>query len=86
LCPTGCDKTVSDQQCDDFQKTLDKAQDAADALGEKHGWNSKQYLDAQRAIDAHGDEGVDNGVTIAQGKTADDTSAQTVVVGTIKAN
>jgi RHS repeat-associated protein len=79
-----CDaKTVSDQQCDDFQKTLDKAQDAADALGNKYGWDSKQYLDAQRAIDAYGDEGVDNGVTIAQGKV-DGASAETVVVGSTK--
>jgi len=63
-----CDaKTVSDQQCDNFQATLDKAQDAADALGAKYGWDSKQYTDAQLAIDAYGDEGVDNGVTIAQG-------------------
>ncbi len=42
-----CDaKTVSDQQCDKFQETLDKAQEAADKLGEKYGWDSKQYLDA----------------------------------------
>jgi len=53
-----CDaKTVSDQQCDNFQATLDKAQDAADALGAKYGWDSKQYTDAQLAIDAYGDEG-----------------------------
>jgi RHS repeat-associated protein len=76
-----CDaKTVSDQQCDNVQAALDKAQDAADALGNKYGWDSKQYLDAQRAIDAYGDEGVDNGVTIAQGNVGSG-EAQTEVAG-----
>jgi RHS repeat-associated protein len=65
-----CDaKTVSDKACDDFQAALDKAQDAADKIGagENCQWQCKEYLDAQRAIDAYGDEGVDNGVVIAQG-------------------
>jgi RHS repeat-associated protein len=75
-----CDKTVSDQQCDHFQAGLDKAQDAADALGNKYGWDSKQYLDAQRAIDAYGDEGVDNGVVIAQGNVGSGL-ADTAVAG-----
>jgi len=64
-----CASSVSDQQCDNFQALLDQAQAAADVLGETVGWDSKQYIDAQRAIDAFGDEGVDNGVTIAQGNT-----------------
>jgi len=71
--PTGeftCDaKTVSDQQCDNLQAGLDKAQEAADKLGETKGWDSNEYLAAQRAIDSYGDEGVDNGVVIAQGNT-----------------
>jgi RHS repeat-associated protein len=79
-----CDaKTVSDQQCDHFQEALDKAQDAADKLGEKYGWDSKQYTDAQRAIDAYGDEGVDNGVTIAQGNVGSDTAATLVSGSTV---
>jgi len=63
-----CDaKTVSNAECDKFQEALDKAQGAADKLGEKYGWDSEQYLNAQRAIDSYGDEGIDNGVVIAQG-------------------
>jgi RHS repeat-associated protein len=79
-----CDaNTVSDQQCDNVQAALDKAQDAADKLGEKYGWDSKQYTDAQRAIDAYGDEGVDNGVTISQGNVGSDTAATLVSGSTV---
>jgi hypothetical protein len=60
---------VSDQQCDNLQVALNKAQEAADKLGETKGWDSQEYLAAQRAIDSYGDEGVDNGVVIAQGNT-----------------
>ena len=74
--PTGqyvCDsKTVSKSQCDEFQKSLDTAQDAANKLKDKYGADSEKYKDAQRAIDAFGKEGVDNGVTIAQGKVGSD--------------
>jgi len=85
--PTGqftCAPTVVAEECDNFQKLLDKAQDAADALGEKIGWESKQYVDAQRAIDAYGDEGVDNGVTISQGNTGQ-YGAETFVGGNVSA-
>ncbi len=74
--PTGqyiCDfKTVSQSQCDKFQKGLDVAQDAANKLREKYGPNSSKYTDAQRAIDAFGTKGIDNGVTIAQGTVGSD--------------
>ncbi|MFZ0634436.1 MAG: RHS repeat-associated core domain-containing protein [Candidatus Acidiferrales bacterium] len=75
--PTGqyvCAKSVSASQCDNFQKTLDAAQKAANNL------TSKAAKDAQRAIDAYGKQGVDNGVTIAQGKVGADT-AETAVAG-----
>jgi RHS repeat-associated protein len=75
--PTGqyvCAKSVSASQCDNFQKTLDAAQKAANNL------TGQAAKDAQRAIDAYGKQGVDNGVTIAQGKVGADT-AETAVVG-----
>jgi hypothetical protein len=62
---------------------LDKAQDAADKIGETVGWDSKQYLDAQRAIDAYGDEGVDNGVVIAQGNVGQDQASVEVAGNTV---
>ena len=73
--PTGqftCDNTVTQSQCDNVQAALDRAQNAADAIGEKHGWDSQKYLDAQRAIDAYGDEDVDNGVHISIDKNQTD--------------
>ena len=62
------------------QITPQRALQSADgALANKYGWDSKQYLDAQRAIDAYGDEDVDNGVTIAQGNVGSDTAASICV-------
>jgi RHS repeat-associated protein len=65
--PTGeyvCGSGVTQSMCDNFQKTLDAAQTGANALKDKYGADSTQYKDAQRAIDAYGKEGVDNGVTV----------------------
>jgi RHS repeat-associated protein len=73
--PTGqytCDKGVTQSQCDNVQSALDRAQGAADAIGEKYGWDSEKYLTAQRAIDAYGDEGVDNGVHVSIDKNQTD--------------
>jgi ribosomal protein L21E len=61
---------VSDKQCDQFQSTLDQAQAAANKIAEKYGTDSQQFQDAQRAIDAYGARGQDNGVTINIGATA----------------
>lgn len=88
--PTGqyvCDsKTMSASQCDNFQKTLDAAQKGADKLKALYGAKDARYTDAQRAIDAYGTKGVDNGVTIAQGNvganTGEVTVSQTKVPGT----
>ena len=55
---------VSSQQCDNFQQSLNDAQDRANALKSQDGANATQYTDAQRAIDAYGKQGVDNGVTV----------------------
>jgi RHS repeat-associated protein len=82
--PTGqyvCDSaTVTHSQCDNFQKGLDQAQTAANNLKDKYGADSSKYQDAQRAIDAYGKEGVDNGVTIAQGNVGSG-EAETQVAG-----
>jgi hypothetical protein len=59
-----CGSGVTQSMCDNFQKTLDTAQTGANALKDKYGADSTQYKDAQRAIDAFGKEGVDNGVTL----------------------
>lgn len=79
-----CASSLTAEQCDNFQKLLDSAQAAADAIGESVGWDSKQYRDAQRAIDSYGDEGVDNGVTISQGDTGG-YAAETYVGGNLSA-
>jgi RHS repeat-associated protein len=76
-----CGSSLTSAQCDNFQKTLDTAQTGANALKDKYGADSSQYKDAQRSIDAYGKQGVDNGVTIAQGKVGADT-VQTDVAGT----
>jgi RHS repeat-associated protein len=55
--------------CDAFQNLLDSAQTAANKLKDTYGPESKQYLDAQRAIDSYGDQDVDNGVTVDVGDT-----------------
>jgi RHS repeat-associated protein len=81
--PTGqytCHSSVSAQECTNFQDSLNAAQTAADALKQKHGANSSQYADAQRAIDAYGKAGVDNGVVIKVGNTGS-AGANTAVAG-----
>jgi RHS repeat-associated protein len=82
--PTGeyvCGSTLNQEQCTNFQKNLDTAQTAANNLKDKYGEDSEQYQSAQRAIDAYGQAGVDNGVTIQVGKTGD-YGANTSVAGT----
>jgi RHS repeat-associated protein len=64
-----CDGTMTQTQCDYFQKGLDKAQDAANNLKSQYGVDSDQYKNAQGAIDAYGKENVNNGVSIGQGNT-----------------
>jgi hypothetical protein len=83
--PTGeyvCGSSMSQQQCEDFQKGLDKAQVAANAAKEKYGADSDPYRKAQGAIDAYGKAGIDNGVTIQVGDTGK-YAAITTVSGTI---
>ncbi|MFN7651343.1 MAG: RHS repeat domain-containing protein [Acidobacteriota bacterium] len=79
--PTGnyvCASSVSTEQCDSFQQSLDQAQTAANALKEKYGADSKQYTDAQAAISSYGTRGKDNGVTIAIGDTGKNGAITTV--------
>jgi len=64
--PTGnyvCASSVTAEQCDSFQQSLDQAQAAANALKDKYGADSKQYKDAQASISSYGERGKDNGVT-----------------------
>ena len=70
--PTGeyvCGTGVTQSMCDQFQKGLDAAQQAANKLKDEYGDKSSQYTDAQRAIDAYGKENIDNGVTVQAGNT-----------------
>jgi len=70
--PTGqyiCDGSMTQTMCDRFQSGLDKAQQGADALKSRYGADSDQYKNAQSAIDAYGEEGVNNGITIRSGIT-----------------
>jgi hypothetical protein len=52
-----------------FQAGLNRAQGAANNLKNQYGADSTEYQSAQRAIDAYGAEGVNNGVVIAQART-----------------
>jgi RHS repeat-associated protein len=65
-----CGSSVSTEQCSQFQGVLDQAQAAANQVKDQYGADSAQYQDAQRAIDAYGKQGVDNGVQINIGATA----------------
>jgi hypothetical protein len=70
--PTGeylCGSGVARILCDQFQESLQIAQQAADKLKKEYGDKSSQYTDAQRAIDAYGKEGIDNGVTVQAANT-----------------
>ena len=60
---------MSADQCGKFQAGLDQAQTSANALKDQYGADSDQYKTAQKAIDAYGKQGVDNGVTIQVGNT-----------------
>jgi RHS repeat-associated protein len=64
-----CGSTMSQSQCDTFQSLLDQAQVDVNKLKGMYGPDSSQYLDAQRAIDSYGGEGVANGVTVNIGAT-----------------
>jgi len=64
-----CGANVSEDQCNNFQKSLDQSQAAANKLKDKYGADSKQYTDAQRAIDVYGKQNVDNGVVVKIGDT-----------------
>jgi hypothetical protein len=64
-----CGSGVTQTMCDNFQKELDAAQQGANALKDTYGADSTKYKDSQRAIDAYGKEGVDNGVTVQLGNT-----------------
>jgi RHS repeat-associated protein len=84
--PTGeyvCGSGVTQTMCDNFQKELDSAQHAANALKDTYGADSTQYKDAQRAIDAYGKEGVDNGVTVQVGYTGGYPGAVEAKVGSV---
>jgi RHS repeat-associated protein len=64
-----CGSGVTQSMCDQFQKGLDAAQQAADKLKDAYGDKSSQNTTAQRAIDAYGQENRDNGVTVQVGNT-----------------
>ena len=67
--PTGMYVCADDPNCNSksdrsFANNLAGAQTAANALKDQYGAKSDQYTSAQRAIDAYGAQGVDNGVTV----------------------
>ncbi len=67
--PTGLYVCEDSFECDSendkrFAKSLADAQKAANDLKTQYGANSDEYTSAQRAIDAYGEKGVDNGVNI----------------------
>ena len=70
-----CAGNVTEQQCDDFQKSLDQAKAAADKL------KGTQYTEAQRAIAAYGEKDKDNGVLVKIGDPGPGNGANTDVAG-----
>jgi RHS repeat-associated protein len=82
--PTGlyiCGSSMTESQCDSFAGSLTDAQNAANVEKATYGDLSSQYLNAQRAIDAYGDRGVDNGVTIQVGDLPSAEGAVTSATG-----
>ena len=68
--PTGeyvCGAGITHTMCDNFQKSLDAAQQYANNIKATAGADSTDYKDAQRSIDFYGKENVDNGVTLTLG-------------------
>jgi RHS repeat-associated protein len=65
--PTGGYVCGANTDCDAIEKARLAAQADTNKLKEQYGAKSTQYTDAQRAIDALGAKGVDNGVTITAG-------------------
>lgn len=72
-----CGSSLTADQCDTFQATLNRAQDAANQVRAKYGSDSDQYRDAQRAIDSYGERDKANGVTINLGSTPNGSQATT---------
>lgn len=82
--PTGeyvCGSGVDETMCNNFQKALDAAQDAANKLKETYGEKLTRYTDAQRAIDVYGKQNIDNGVTITSGVNPIDEGEVSPTVG-----
>jgi RHS repeat-associated protein len=81
--PTGQYVCVSmtSAQCDSLDQALQDAQKAANSIKSLYGAKSQQYTDAQRAIDAYGVRGVDNGVAVTLGSVRNGAAAQVEVGG-----
>ena len=58
------DGQVSQEQQDAFNNALEQARKNLAAYGTKYGTDSDEYKKAARALDAYGEKGVDNGVTV----------------------
>jgi RHS repeat-associated protein len=80
-----CGATVTDDQCRDIELARGRAVDAAEQLKQRYGENSRQYLDARRAIDAYGSPGIDNGVTITTGAVDQQMGGSVEVGGNLSA-
>jgi RHS repeat-associated protein len=76
-----CADNITRDQCDNFQKSLDLAQAAANQLKDKYGADSTEYTDAQRAIDAYGKKDIDNGVLVKMGDPGAGAGGRTDVAG-----
>jgi RHS repeat-associated protein len=57
------DGTSTEQQ-DAFNNALEQARKNLKAYGAKYGTDSKEYKKAARALEAYGEKGIDNGVTV----------------------
>ena len=64
-----CGGSMTTDQCDAFQATLDQAQAVANQIADKYGTDTQQYEDVEAAINSYGQRGVDNGVVINIGPT-----------------
>jgi YD repeat-containing protein len=80
-----CGATVTEDQCRNIEVARGRAVDAAEQLKQRFGENSKQYVDAQRAIDAYGSPGVDNGVTVTVGAVDQQMGGSVEVGGNLSA-
>jgi RHS repeat-associated protein len=75
------DASVTEEQRKGFRSGLAKAQANLQKIAQVYGTNSKEYKNAERAVNVYGAEGVKNGVTIKATTDSNANPGETGVAG-----